>query len=85
MTTNVKNRMDKLSVKIDQQIKKGSSQAPFSSHFANWWKSLNTECGELYEKAGQERPPSVNPEDARKWLNDQITKLHNFLSSYDLK
>ena len=74
--------MDALSAKIDQRIKNENKQIPFRDHFTNWWNNLNTECGKLYAEAGQESPPSVNPEDARKWLNEQITNLHNSLSSY---
>ena len=84
MTASVKNRMEELSAKIDQQTHNESGQMSFSSHFDNWWKSLNTECGKLYEAAGQESPSSVNIEDAQKWLNEQITKLNDFLSRYVL-
>jgi len=82
MTENIKNRMYELSEKIDQQIKNAKKQKPFSEHFEKWWKELNTECGKLYTAAGQEHPPSINLDDAVKWLNDQINKLHDFLSDY---
>jgi hypothetical protein len=85
MTKNVKNRMDALSAEIDQHIEHANSQIPFSEHIAKWWNKLNTKCGKLYTEAGQEVPPSISPRDAIKWLNEQITKLHNFLSSCTLK
>lgn len=81
MTTNVKSRMDELSVEIDQQINDVSPHVTFSCHFDNWWKILNTKCGELYEEAGKENL-SVDPNDSRKWLHEQTTKLNDFLSSY---
>jgi len=81
MAESVKNRMDTLSEKIDQRVNKEDKQIPFRKHFHEWWNSLNTGCGNLYSEAGQESPPSINPEDARKWLNEQITKLNDFLST----
>ena len=82
MTKTVKNRMDALSAEIDKHIKNANKQKPFSEHFDKWWGKENTECGDLYTKASQEHPSSISPSDAIKWLNEQITKLHDFLLSY---
>ena len=85
MTKNVKNKMSELSEEIDRRIKDADKQKPFAKHFYEWWKKLNNECYKCYSEAGQEDQPSISPADAVKWLNDQIKKLHDFLSNYVLK
>jgi hypothetical protein len=76
--------MDALSAEIDEHIKNANKQDPFREHFAKWWGKSNTECGELYMSAGQEALSTISLSDAVKWLNEQIIKLHDFLSNYKL-
>lgn len=71
--------MDLLSKEIDRQIKNADSSKKFREHFNDWWKCCNSKCGELYEIAGAEGQKSINPDDATKWLNDQINKLNKFI------
>lgn len=85
MTKNVKDKMYELTERIARRIKDADKQKPFVKHFDEWWKDLNNECSNLYSEAGQEEQPSISPADAEKWLNDQIKKLHDFLSNYVLK
>jgi len=82
MSENVRNRMANHARIIDEKIKHADLNKPFQSHFDEWWCEYNGRCSELYNEAGKEKSPFVNPQHAANWLNEQIDKLHKFLTSY---
>jgi len=83
MTQNVEDRMSALSSEIDQKIDSADINLPFSDHFNKWWQKANEDCGRLYSEAGEISSISHdNAEAAVKWLNEQISKLHEFVKNY---
>ncbi len=82
MSESVKEQMEEIGKYIDDKIKNANlNYQPFLRHNHEWIIECYQKCGDLYRKAGEERP-TWSQEDAGKavaWLIEQMTKLSIYI------